>query len=188
MRKVISLMHVSLDGFAAGPNGELEWAIANDDMYTNLHPLLEKVDTAIYGRVTYGMMEGYWPTVPGNPESTPNEVQHAEWVNDVEKIVVSRNLESAAWNNTWILRDNLAEEIAALKAKEGGNIMIFGSPLLVHKFIELDLIDEYRININPILLGNGTPMFKDVQTMTTLKLVWSETFDTGVIGTLYERV
>ena len=96
MRKLISLMHVSLDGFAAGPNGELEWAIVDEEMYRHVADLLRTVDTAVYGRVTYQMMESYWPTVPADPASTALDRHHAHWVENVQKIVFSRTLETVS--------------------------------------------------------------------------------------------
>src|SRR4051794_5407249 len=98
MRKVVSFMHVSLDGFAAGPNGELEWAIVDGEMEPYIDALMETVDMAIYGRVTYHMMEGYWSTVPGDPSSRQHDIDHANWVEHVSKLVFSTTLEKVEWN------------------------------------------------------------------------------------------
>lgn len=157
MSNIILLMHVSLDGFVAGTNGELEWITLDPDLETHVDSLLEPIGTALYGRVTYGMMEGFWPTVPENPESTAHERKHAAWIENVEKVVVSRSLDEVTWKNATLLRD--AEDVAKVKQQPGGDIMIFGSPVLSHSLMKLGLIDEYRLNVNPTALGEGVPLF-----------------------------
>jgi dihydrofolate reductase len=188
MRNVISLMHVSLDGFVAGPNGEMDWIAIDEEMYSDVADLVSTVDTALYGRVTYHGMESYWPTVPANPASTKEERRHAHWVENVQKIVFSTTLESVGWNNTRLVKANVAEEIARLKQQPGKNLMIFGSPTLTHTFIQLGLIDEYRITVNPVVLGSGIPLFKDVREQIALKLLASKTFRSGVVGLHYRGV
>jgi dihydrofolate reductase len=184
-RKVISLMHVSLDGFTAGPNGELEWAIVDEEMMADGVAMLSTVDTALYGRVTYQMMESFWPTVPTNPASTKGELQHAYWVENVQKIVFSKTLEQVGWNNTRLVKGDITEEIARLKQQPGKNMMIFGSPSITHTFTQLGLIDEYRIYLDPIVLGNGIPLFNDVKERMQLKLLEARTYRSGVIGLHY---
>ena len=186
-RKVISLMHVSLDGFTAGPNGELEWAIVDEESYADVADLLTTVDTALYGRVTYQMMEGYWPTVPANPASTDDERHHAHWVEKVQKIVFSRTLEGVTWNNTRLVNENIAEETARLKQLPGEDLMIFGSPSIVHTLTQRGVIDEYRINVNPIVLGGGTPLFKESAGSIALELLEAKTYRSGVVGLHYRR-
>jgi dihydrofolate reductase len=188
MRNVISLMHVSLDGFVAGPNGEMDWIAIDEEMYSDVADLVSTVDTALYGRVTYHGMESYWPTVPANPASTKEERRHAHWVENVQKIVFSTTLESVGWNNTRLVKANVAEEVARLKQQPGKNLMIFGSPTLTHTFIQLGLIDEYRITVNPVVLGSGIPLFKDVREQIALKLLASKTFRSGVVGLHYRGV
>src|SRR6266851_4158137 len=152
MRKVISFMHVSLDGFTTGPNGELEWAIVDEELNPYVDPLFRNVDTALYGRVTYLGMQSYWPTVLTDPEATPRDLEHARWVENVSKIVFSTTLSRAEWKNSRLVKDQIAEEIASLKQQPGRDLMIFGSPRLTHTFIHLGLIDEYRLFLNPIVL------------------------------------
>ncbi len=185
MRKLISFMHVSLDGFTAGPNGELEWAILDEEGTADVTALLRTVDTALYGRVTYQMMEGYWPTVPTNPASTEFERHHAHWVEGVHKVVFSRTLETVGWNNTRLIRENIAEEVGKLKQQPGQDLMIFGSPRITHTLMHLGLIDDYRINLNPVVLGSGIPLFKDIKDRIHLKLLETRTFHSGVVGLHY---
>lgn len=188
MRKVISLMHVSLDGFTAGPNGELEWAIVDEEGYKDVADLLTTVDTALYGRITYQMMEGYWPSVPANPASTADELHHAHWVENVHKIVFSRTLERVTWNNTRLVKEHIAAEIARLKHLAGGDMMIFGSPSIVHTLTQHGVIDEYQIHLNPIVLGDGIPLFKDIKGSIALELLRSRTYHSGVVGLHYRKV
>ena len=188
MRKVVLLMHVSLDGFTSGPNGELDWAIVDEEMEHYVDNLLSTVDTALYGRVTYHMMESYWPTVPANPASSKHDIDHALWVENVSKIVFSKTLEQVTWKNTRLVKDHIAEEISKLKHESGGDIMTFGSPSLVHTLIQHRLIDEYRINVNPIVLGGRIPLFKGVKESMTLKLVEAKAFRSGVVGLHYQSI
>ncbi len=186
-RKVISLMHVSLDGFVAGPNGELEWAIVDEEAYKNVAELLTTIDTAIYGRVTYQMMESYWPTVPANPASTPDDIQHAHWVENVHKIVFSRTLEGVTWHNTRLVQERIAEETARLKDLPGKDLMIFGSPSVVHTLTQHGVIDEYWLFLNPIVLGSGTPLFMGNMDEIALELLDTRRFRSGVVRLRYYR-
>lgn len=188
MRKVVVLMHVSLDGFTAGPNGELAWAIVDEEMEHYVDNLLKSVDTALYGRVTYQMMESYWPTVPANPASSKHDVDHARWVENVSKVVVSKTLETVTWNNTQLVKDHIAEAISALKREPGGDIMTFGSPSLVWTLMQSGLIDEYRINLNPVVLGGGIPLFQGIDGNMPLKLVAAKPFHSGVVGLHYQTI
>ena len=188
MRNVIAFMHVSLDGFTAGPNGELEWAIVDEELNPYVDGLFRKVDTALYGRVTYKLMESYWPTVLTDPTASPRELAHARWVDAVSKIVFSRTLSHVEWQNSRLVKDQIAEEIAALKQKPGLDLMIFGSPSLTHTFMQLGLIDEYRLFLNPIVLGGGIPLFQGVSDWTKLKLVEAKAFQAGVVGLHYQVI
>jgi dihydrofolate reductase len=186
MRKVISFMHVSLDGFTAGPNDELEWAIVDEELNPYVDNLFKTVDTALYGRRTYEGMMGYWPTVLTDPDASPRDLAHARWVEDVSKIVFSKTLSRAEWKNSRLIKDQIAEEISSLKQQPGLDLMIFGSPRLTHTFMRLGLIDEYRLFLNPIILGGGIPLFQDIKSWTKLKLLDTRTFQAGVVGLHYQ--
>lgn len=188
MRKVISFMHVSLDGFTTGPNGELEWAIVDEELNPYVDALFRKVDTALYGRVTYQLMQSYWPTVLTDPDAAPRDLKHARWVENVSKIVFSKTLSRADWNNTRLVKDHIAEEIESLKQQPGLDLMIFGSPRLTHTFMRLGLIDEYRLFLNPIVLGGGIPLFQGFKDWTKLKLLEAKTFQAGVVGLHYQAI
>ncbi|MGN6125956.1 MAG: dihydrofolate reductase family protein, partial [Humibacter sp.] len=140
-------------------------------------------DLAVYGRETYLGMFGYWATQP-TAESTDDERAHATWVNAVEKIVCSTTLEKAEWNNTRLISSNLGDEFTALKQSDGGTIAIYASPKLVHSFIDLNLIDEFRIVVHPVVIGSGTPLFHD-RAALELELAESRTFDSGAVYLRY---
>jgi len=180
MRKVISFTHLSLDGYANGPQGELEWANVAPEIATDVDARLSTVGTVVYGRVVYGMMAGYWPAVAADPDSTDHDRTHMAWVEAIPKLVVSRSLDRADWNNTTLIRDDVSGAIQAEKRKSGGDLMVFGSPRLVHVLARLGLIDEYLIYLNPTVLGGGTPLFEPGQPAAQLTLLESQVFDAGV--------
>jgi dihydrofolate reductase len=191
MRKVIALIHLSLDGFAAGPNDELDWIAYDEELERYSHSLHALTDAVIWGRRTYEGMASYWLTVPGNPDSTPAELEHARWLENASKIVVSRTLDRVEWNdapNTMLIKDNIAEEINRIKQQPGKDIWFLGSITLAQTFMRLDLIDEYRFNINPTMLGRGKPLFAGLTRKVPLKLLEAKTFKSGVVALRYEPV
>jgi dihydrofolate reductase len=189
MRKVVSMIHLSLDGFAAGLNDELDWISYDSELEAYAHSMHELTDAVIWGRRTYEGMAGYWLTVSENPGSTPQEREHASWLDNATKIVVSRTLDRINWNNatnTVLIKDNVAEEINKLKQQPGKDIWLIGSTNLMQTFMRLDLIDEYRFNINPTMLGSGKPLFTGLDRQMPLKLIESKTFKSGVVAMRHE--
>lgn len=189
MRKIISLIHLSLDGFTSGPNNEMDWIAYDHELEQDSHSLHAFTDAVIWGRRTYEMMASYWLTVPDDPTSSPAELEHARFLDAASKIVVSRTLEHVAWNdaqNTVLIKDHIAEEIHAIKQQPGKDIWFLGSPTLARTFMELDLIDEYRININPTILGEGKALFAGVNRSFPLKLLASKTLQSGVVALRYK--
>ena len=182
MRKLISLMHVSLDGFCGGPKGEMDWISLNDAIFADATDVIDTAGAAVYSRVTHDMMRGYWPTLLGKPDS--REVRHARWVEQIPKLTFSRTMQSSDWNNVQIRRE--AREILADKQQPGKDLLIFGSPGLVHAFLELDAIDEFWMFQNPILLGTGLPYFQGA-VKTRLKLASQKPFENGVIRLHYVK-
>jgi len=186
MRKVILLMHVSLDGFVGGPNGEMNWIKADEELFEPVGKITDEADTALYGRVTYQMMENYWPTAAEQPKATKHDIQHSKWYSNALKIVFSRTMLHSTGNNTRIISENIREEINILKGLPGKNLLLIGSPGLTQTFLQLKLIDEYYLYLNPIILGKGIQLFKDVNDRTNLKLLNVMTFKSGVVGLQYE--
>ena len=187
MRRVVWLMHVSLDGFVAGPNGEIDWVKFDDALTEDVQNLVNTADTALFGRVTYQLMESYWPTAADSPTATKHDLDHSRWLNPAPKIVFSRTLRNVQWRNTRIVKDHIGEEIARLQKQPGKNLILFASPTLGSTFMNLDLIDEYFFNINPIVLGDGKRLFKDQSEKHRLKLLESKTYKNGVVSLRYGR-
>ncbi len=191
MRKLVAIENVTLDGFADSQEGlGFEWtARAYDDevdRYSN-EQVRADVDTAMYGRATYLGMQGFWSTMLDSPNGTAAQRAHAKWVNDVDKVVVSTTLESADWANSRLIRGDVAEEVATLKAQPGGTIAVYASPKLVHGFVDLGLVDEFRILVHPVTLGRGTPLFHD-RAKLDFELLESKAFGSGAVYVRYQVI
>ena len=187
MRKVISFMHVSLDGFVAGPNGEMDWIKVNQDIFDYVGKRISEGDTALYGRITYQMMESYWPTAGDKPGATKHDIEHSRWYSKVRKIVLSKtmNPDDHRQNNVTIISDNLSDNINALKQETGEDILVFGSPTATHALMQENLIDGYWLFVNPVILGKGIPLFVDVKDKIKLSLLTTKQFDCGVVELNY---
>jgi dihydrofolate reductase len=188
MRNLIFFMHTSLDGFVAGPNGEMHWIKVDEAMFDFVATMTEQADTALYGRVTYEMMQSYWPTAGEKPNATKHDIEHSTWYNKVSKIVLSTTIPETGLHNTKVISDQLSENINKLKQQAGKNILIFGSPGASQSLLNEELIDEFWLFINPIILGKGMSLFKDISATTKLKLAESKTFANGVIALHYQKL
>lgn len=170
MRNVISLAHLSLDGFMAGPNADMSFLSMNQEMFDHIYPLIRSVDLAVYGRITHELMESYWPDQL-DAESA-HDREHARWYMAVDKLVASRR------------HPDIVEAVRAAKHAPGGDIMVFASPTLMHTLIAADLIDTYQLTIHPVLVGDGLKLFPKLDRQK-LALADSRTFSNGVIGVRY---
>lgn len=194
MRKVILFMDVSLDGFIARPNGELDWATRDDEIMGKylISDLLSTVDTMLLGRVLYQGFASYWPAAATNPSTPKDLIDFAHWIVNSPKIVFSKTLEKVEWKNSSLVKvkDNhhIAEEVAKLKQQPGGDMVIFGGARLAQTFTELGLIDEYRLKLEPVVLGSGKPLFKDIKARINLKLLKAKTSNSGVVGLYYQPI
>ena len=180
MRKIISFMHISLDGFVAGPNGEMDWIKVDEELFDYVGKRISEGDTALYGRVTYQMMENYWPTAANKPTATKHDIEHSKWYSKVQKIVLSKTLKHEGLTNTKIISHNLTDSINEIKQQAGKEILLFGSPSATHSLIQLNLIDGYWLFVNPIILGQGIPLFADIKNKIKLKLLTTHEFYCGV--------
>ncbi|WP_276353251.1 dihydrofolate reductase family protein [Cohnella caldifontis] len=190
MRKLVLFLHASLDGFVEGPNGEMDigWVSYDADLEKHAKEILSTADAVIWGRGTYQMMHGYWPSVPSDPSASQHELEHAAWIEQTSKIVFSTTLEKVEWNNSRLVKENVKEEILNLKEQPGKDMVILGSPRLAHRLMQLDLIDEYKITVSPVLIGSGLPLFQGLREKINLKLIENKTFDSGAIGLYYQTV
>jgi len=178
-------MHISLDGFVAGPNGEMNWITVNEEIFDHVGKRIGTTDTALYGRVTYEMMEGYWPQAGNKPNASKHDIDHSTWYNGAHKIVLSKTLEGSDLPNTTIISDNLANRINEIRQQEGSEILLFGSPTATHALIQQGLIDGYWLFVNPVVLGRGIPLFTEVKDKTKLKLLNTRQFTSGVTELSY---
>ncbi len=182
MRKLFSFNMVTLDGFFEGPQHEIDWHNVDGEFNEFAIEQLGTIGVILFGRVTYQMMASYWPT----PAANADDPVVAGQMNRVPKIVVSRTLNKAEWNNTRLIKDHVAEEITALKQQPGKDLALFGSANLMATLMQLDLIDEHRLMVNPIILGSGVPLFKKASDRLDLKLVKTRAFGNGNVLLCYQ--
>jgi dihydrofolate reductase len=175
-------MMISADGFFSGPNGELDWHNVDDEYNEFAIDMLDSFDALLFGRVTYQFMASYWPS-PLGVEDNPVVAQK---MNSLPKVVFSRTLKTADWQNSRLVTTDLAEEIARIKQQPGRDVAIFGSGSIVSALTRLGLIDEYRLIVNPVILGVGVPLFRDISEPQNLALTSSRTFRSGNVMLVYE--
>jgi dihydrofolate reductase len=187
MGNLTLFMHISLDGYAAAQNGQLDWAHVDEEIFDYGAERIYATDIALYGRKTYQLMESYWPTAADQPDATKHDIEHSKWYKGAKKVVLSKTLKEEDLVNTHVISGNLVQEINKLKQSTEKEILLFGSPTAGHALMAADLIDAYWFNINPVLLGNGIPVFKDVQVKTHLSLISSKVFSSGVVCLHYIR-
>ncbi|MFD7528168.1 dihydrofolate reductase family protein [Streptomyces sp. NPDC059849] len=185
MRKIVLMASVSLDGFMEGPDREIDWHVVDEELHRHFNELLRTMGGFLEGRVTYRLMEDFWPTADADPSATETEVEFAGIWREMPKIVFSRTLEHAGRNAT-IRREVDAEEIRALKAQPGGDLCLGGADLAA-TFMRLDLVDEYRVYVHPVLIGRGRPLFPASANRTALRLTETREFGNGVVLLRYGR-
>ena len=184
MRKLVVSNMITLDGFLAGPNGEIDWHTVGEDFNDFAAKQLDEMDAILFGRVTYELMASYWPT----PEALDTDPIIAKAMNGISKIVFSQTLDKAIWENSRLVKGSTADEVAKLKAQSGKDMVIFGSGGLVSALTKAGLIDEYRLFIAPVVLGEGLPMFRGIKSPVNLKLIRTQTFENGLVLMVYEMV
>ena len=178
MRKVIVSNLMSLDGFFEGPNHELDWFVVDEEFFAYARDMLRGVDTILFGRKTYQHMADYWPSAPAD--------EIADQMNNLPKIVFSRTLESAEWQNSTLVKSDAIAEISKSKQLPGKDMVILGSASLASFLLQQGLIDEYRVILNPVLLGSGNPLFQEVKQRLRLKLSRTKLFGSGVVVLYYQ--
>src|SRR4030081_1028452 len=185
MRKIILMMSVSLDGFFEGPDHELDWGLVDDELDRHFNEQLGAMGAFLDGRVTYELMAGFWPPADKDPSSTPPVAEFSRIWRDMPKIVYSRTLERADWNTT-VVRDVVPEEVMELKAQPGGDLMLGGADLAA-AFMRHDLIDEFRLYVHPVVIGQGKLLFQRSDTRIRLRLAEARTFGSGGVLLRYQR-
>lgn len=188
MRKIIAALRISADGFIQGPNGELDWVETWEDPFDIIH----QVDTCILGRRMYPGYEPYWTAVLANPESilpftgkipSRGEIEYAHFAEKTPHFVLSKTLHEVEWKNTRIIRN--AEEIGKMKQESGKDMYAIGGATLVSSLMNLGLIDEVRLVIHPVILGQGMTLFKNVKERHALKLLEAKPLESGMVRLTY---
>lgn len=184
MRKIIAALQISVDGFIEGPRGELDWMMAEDEeAWRDIYETLKTVDTFILGRGMYPVYEQYWLSLLANPTGTKNENAYARLADKIPHIVLSKTLDKVEWKTTRIVRD--VEEIRKMKQQPGKDMLTFGGAILVFSLMNLDLIDELHLMVNPLILSGGKALFKDVKEKHVLNLIRAKPLKSGKVSLIY---
>jgi dihydrofolate reductase len=187
-RRLFVSMLVSLDGFIEGPERELDWFEDGDRHFEQYcDEMIDSVGLALYGRRAYELMLSYWPNAEKNPRSEA-DLAFAKKMNALPKIVLSRTLEHATWNNTRVVRDRVAETLTALKQEAGKPIVAWAGAGLVSTLARFKLIDEYRLIVHPVLLGKGRPLFQDIEGRQKLRLTRTTQLGKSLAVVCYEPI
>jgi len=182
MRKLLVFNLVTLDGYFEGLNRDISWHNVDEEFNEYAVDMLNSVDTLIFGRVTYELMAGYWPTT----DAINDDPIVAAKMNALPKIVFSKTLKKADWNNTKLMTDVVPKEIERMKQASGKDMMILGSGGIMSEFANRGLIDGYGIMVNPLVLGAGKPLFTGIKDRLTLKLTKTRTFGNGNVLLYYQ--
>ena len=187
MRRIILSVNLTLDGFVSGPDGELDWHFPHWDSemsdYASEH--LDKTDTLLLGRITYQAMASYWPFQLNNPLFPRTDIPYADMMNNHAKIVFSKTLAAAKWNNTTVLQKISAHEINQLKQQHGKCMLIYGSRSIAQAFINLKLVDEFMFWVHPVLIGRGVPLLTGLNRSLEMRLSKNTKFHSGVLVSHY---
>ncbi|UUU38908.1 dihydrofolate reductase family protein [Streptomyces sp. NBC_00162] len=186
MRKIILMSGVSLDGYIEGPERQIDWHVVDDELHQHFNDELRSMGGFLSGRVTHELMADFWPTADADPANAGPMAEFAGIWRDMPKYVYSRTLQQAGWNTT-IVRDVVPDEVAALKAAPGGDLILSGADLAA-AFLRHDLVDAYRIYVHPVRIGRGKPLFPPVDGgPVPLRLEDTRRFGNGVVLLSYGR-
>ena len=180
MKKLIAAINMTLDGFC-----DHTAMIADEEIHQHYNELLLNAGTLLYGRITYQLMESYWPSVVKNPTGNKPMDEFAVLIENIAKIVFSSTLKNVDWKNTTLKKHIIKEEVLELKQQDGKNILA-GSPSLIVTLAQLDLIEEYQLSVQPSILGSGLPLFKNVRNRINLKFLKTKTFGCGAVTLYYQ--
>ena len=184
MRKLIYSMSVSLDGFVETPNHEIDWVLVDEELHTFFNDQARETGLFLYGRRMYELMIDFWPTADTQPENPSYIIEYARIWKDMPKVVFSQTLDHVAWNSR-LVREDFVGEITKLKAQPGKDLSV-GGPGLASSLVQLGLVDEYQLFINPVILGGGTPFFPSLPHPLRLQLIETRKFGSGVVYLRYK--
>ncbi len=182
MRKLVLAINVSLDGFA----DHTVAVVADEELHSFFSELLDGTDIVLFGRVTYQLMESYWPHAHEDPKATKGELDFADKYNAIPKVVFSRTLPKPEWNNTRLVTENMVDEVIKLKRQRGKSISL-GGISISQQFMKLGLVDEYWLAIQPVLVGQGKRLFEGLKDRANLRLIGAKILKSGVVVLHYEN-
>ncbi len=180
MRKVIAAINLTLDGYC-----DHTAVTADDETHEHYNELMSSADTGVFGRITYQLMESFWPSVVKNPTGNKPVDEFAVLMDDIPKIVYSRTLKRVDWKNTELKNELVKDEILELKQRAGRNILV-GSRSMIVAFMQLGLVDEFQFCVHPVIAGGGLALFESVKDRVDLRLVKTKTFQCGAVVLYYE--
>jgi dihydrofolate reductase len=186
MRRLVLIVHTSLNGYVAGPQGELSDFDPGEANLAFVASLTDTADAAMFGRVSFELLEAHWPFVKDQPDASPAAKKYSSWYATAQKIIISKTLDIQGPSIS-IIRENLKDSIEKIKASSGKDILIFGSPSLAQHLMEENLIDQYWIFINPVILGKGIQLYPKGSDLKKFTLVKQEVFPNGEIALCYEK-
>ncbi len=195
-RRIVMFNQVSADGFFSAPDGGLDWVVSDPEIQARAVQGMPYTDTLLFGRRTYQQFASFWPLAlkdlnangpHGSNKRDPAFSAMANWLNDTKKLVFSKSLQEASWNNSELLNELEPKHIQALKKAPGKDLLLFGSATLVSQLSEHGLIDEYRFVVSPVLLGQGKTLLGEMAARVSLKLVEAKAFASGNVMLTYQR-
>jgi len=189
-RKLIANVTLSIDGFSAGPNGDMSWLVehsVHDQMTTYFAGVWSGADTVLLGRNNYEGFHGFWPSVAADPNGVGRAYDMAVWLDRVEKVVFSTTLTDAPWQNSRVVKEDLEGEVRALKAAAGRDIIVLSSASVIRALLKADLVDELRVHLTPAILGEGLRFFGDGIPASAWVLDGANTMATGSVSLTYRR-
>ena len=186
MRALNLIAQTSLDGFVAGPKGEFDNFLGGEENLQFVCSIIDEADAAMFGRVSYELINSNWPTAATRPGATKNEIKYSNWYNSATKVVFSKTMEKGKSTSICVISDNLLSEIDKLKSQAGKNILMFGSSTVVHQLLELNVIDNIWLIVHPVLFGDGIPMFRRTSKVTRFSLLTSHQLSNGTLCNKYK--
>ena len=186
MRELNLIAQTSLDGFVAGPKGEFDNFLGGEENLEFVCSIIDEADAAMFGRVSYELLNAGWPTAAQKPGATKNEIKYSNWYNSSAKFILSKTPGKSDSPDTSVLSENLSSEIRNLKAANGKDILIFGSPTIVHELLELNVIDNIWLIVHPVLFGDGIPLFRKTSRVTRFSLLTSHQLSNGTLCNKYK--
>jgi dihydrofolate reductase len=197
MRRIVVFDNVTADGYFADTRGTLDWVIPNDEVFRTAAESQQDIDTMLFGRRTYEMFEQFWPHALDDPETAPDphtagrrsavNRDMAVWINETNKIVFSRTRKDVSWRNSQLIRELEPKKIEAMKAGPGKDMIVFGSASIVAQLTEHELIDEYVLVVNPLLLGDGRSLISGLSKRVKLELQGATDYKSGHVMLRYTR-